>query len=468
MEAPIKKAFIKLEHLLFLLLVFFLPTQLGKHFWPEFSVLSGIRIDYLSPTLYFTDVIILLLFFTWLTGRFFLRVNPLARIRSELAGEHNHSSKDNSLLLLGSAVFIISAVIGIGLSDSPQAGLFGLLKISELFFLAFIASQLLTIEKNFLKTILIFASSMLIQSILATAQFLNQGSIGGLFYYIGERTFTSFTPGIANASLNGVLVLRPYGTLPHPNVLAGYLLMGIILITGNYKMFIQKREKVLLSLSLIVSTLVLFLSMSRSAIFIALVLAVFSLIKQLKSSGFRSNKAFVMLLALVFTINIVLLSPISHRFYSVDISNESVAQRMVLALASLKMFREHPFFGVGLSNFLIKLPGYISVNQAPIQPVHNIYLLILAENGIIILSLVIIFIYIIFSKTRKINNGINYLALIFFAILLLGMNDHYLSTLQQGKLLLTISISIIYARNRNTFGLKRGKFNRNKLAQNRS
>src|SRR5476649_2203358 len=45
--------------LLSYLLIFLLPTQLGIHFWPNFSLLLGIRVDYLSPTLYVTDVVIL-------------------------------------------------------------------------------------------------------------------------------------------------------------------------------------------------------------------------------------------------------------------------------------------------------------------------------------------------------------------------------------------------------------------------
>ncbi|MCX6730896.1 MAG: hypothetical protein NTZ55_03540 [Candidatus Roizmanbacteria bacterium] len=36
---------------------FFIVSQLGKHFFFPFSYLSGIRIDYLAPTIYFTDIL---------------------------------------------------------------------------------------------------------------------------------------------------------------------------------------------------------------------------------------------------------------------------------------------------------------------------------------------------------------------------------------------------------------------------
>jgi len=42
----------KLQQRLFWLLVFLLPVQFGRHFWPEWSYVMGLRIDYLSPTIY--------------------------------------------------------------------------------------------------------------------------------------------------------------------------------------------------------------------------------------------------------------------------------------------------------------------------------------------------------------------------------------------------------------------------------
>src|SRR3989344_2555160 len=49
------------EQVLFFLTVFFLPTQLGKHFWPDFSFVYSLPIDYLSPTLYFWDILVIFL-----------------------------------------------------------------------------------------------------------------------------------------------------------------------------------------------------------------------------------------------------------------------------------------------------------------------------------------------------------------------------------------------------------------------
>lgn len=42
------------------LIIFFGATQFGLHFWSSSTLVYGIRIDYLSPTLYFLDILIIL------------------------------------------------------------------------------------------------------------------------------------------------------------------------------------------------------------------------------------------------------------------------------------------------------------------------------------------------------------------------------------------------------------------------
>ena len=53
----------KIKQILLYILLFLLPTQLGKHFFLPVSIINGVQIDYLSPTLYLTDILIFILFF---------------------------------------------------------------------------------------------------------------------------------------------------------------------------------------------------------------------------------------------------------------------------------------------------------------------------------------------------------------------------------------------------------------------
>ena len=53
------------QKIVFWWLILLLPSQLGKHFWFDFSQVLGLRIDYLAPTLYLTDVLVIFLLLLW-------------------------------------------------------------------------------------------------------------------------------------------------------------------------------------------------------------------------------------------------------------------------------------------------------------------------------------------------------------------------------------------------------------------
>ena len=57
------------EDLLLFLTLLFLPTQLGKHFWPDFSYIYSLKIDYLSPALYLWDLLVIGLVIVWFLSR---------------------------------------------------------------------------------------------------------------------------------------------------------------------------------------------------------------------------------------------------------------------------------------------------------------------------------------------------------------------------------------------------------------
>ena len=112
----------------------------------------------------------------------------------------------------------------------------------------------------------------MIQSLLVIAQFIKQGSLGGVFYFFGERFFTPATPGIANASINGELLFRPYGTFSHPNVLAGFLLISLISLLFSLPWDKGKFEKTFWAVTLLLGSSALLITMSRLAIVIWIVL----------------------------------------------------------------------------------------------------------------------------------------------------------------------------------------------------
>lgn len=60
------KVMSKLEKVLFYLFLFLIPSNLAKHWVQNWSYVNGILVDYLIPTLYMTDIIIILILIFWL------------------------------------------------------------------------------------------------------------------------------------------------------------------------------------------------------------------------------------------------------------------------------------------------------------------------------------------------------------------------------------------------------------------
>ncbi|MEX2012881.1 MAG: O-antigen ligase family protein [Candidatus Levyibacteriota bacterium] len=399
----------------------FLPTQFGRHFWPEFSIVSGLRIDYLSPTLHTTDVLIVSLFIFWLLPN----LKKLKKLKIQTS--------------VSIAVFIIFLALGIFLSISPPAAFYGFLKLSEFSFFGFYTAKNI---KN-LKTVIIPLSlGLFFEASLAIAQYLNYGSLGWIFYFFGERDFNSQTPGIANASLSGSLVLRPYGTFSHPNVLASYLVVSMTLIIFFFNKF-SKNIKIAYALLLVLGSCALFATFSRTAILVWSMALVFWYVK-----GFE--KYFKMKIAIPL---IVLLSlafyvfPLWARFSEVRVVGETVSNRLLLSKAAIDMFLERPILGTGIGNFLPNLPKYMesSGNIFYIQPVHNIFLLVLAELGIAGFLFFIWFLVKTYKKIllRKTDRVV--FIILFAEVLTLGFFDHYFLTLQQGQLLFALSFGLFWS-----------------------
>lgn len=371
---------------LFALLIILLPTQLGYHFWPEWAMVLGRRIDYLSPTIYLTDIIILLLLSFW----FFEGVPRFKK----------------SIILSG--LFI---GINIYFSVNQPAALYKWIKVLEFGLLGW---YIVKTKPNFPFITFCLSVGILYSSLIAVGQFFFQHSLGGIFWLLGERTFTVDTPGIARVALSGQEFLRAYGTFPHPNVLGGFLAVTLPLLLQAKKSLPRRQAGKWFYMSFGLGVIALILTFSRSAWFVGLVAMIVILTKRKKSLLFIS----VILVLIAIQINF---------------KEESVVVREQLNNAALSLWQHSPLVGVGLGNFLVRLPEVLASRQIYfLQPVHNIYLLVLAETGIIGFIMVLLLL----------RHTIKKLQIPLIALLLLGFVDHYPLTLQQGQLLFTLVLAL--------------------------
>jgi len=398
-NSSINSRFFKIINIfLSFILLLLLPTQWGKHFFPSFSFLDGVRVDYLAPTLYLIDIVIIALAVInrRLIVRFFFRKIFIPIF----------------LLMIANIIF----------SLSPSLTFYKAARLIEFLVLLPLGQKIFAVLKE--KTILLaFLLSAFVELFLGFWQLVSKHSVQGIFYFLGERLFNISTPGIAKGSINGIEFLRPYGTFSHPNSMGGFYLLVYFFF------LIDKRldKYILLKFfSLFVFTCLVFLSFSKGAIISYLILNLLYFFKKRFSCKFCQ-------IAKISAISIV-----SMVFITVQSDLLSIEKRIHLVKNALSIIADYVLFGVGGGAYLLaqaEIPAkvYLFFNQ----PVHNIFLLFIAEYGMIffLFSAYLVIKYLTEYRITK-NQW-----LLILAIIITGFFDHYWLTLLQNYLLAGVVLS---------------------------
>lgn len=383
----------RLTKLVFQIFIFLLPTQLAYHFWPDWALVFGIRVDYLAPAIYLSDVlaIVLILLYFFQTKKNFS------------FGKHKYWAMILALVFLNTLFAKI-----------PVAAFFKWLKILELYLLfSFIKNYRLDFYKDFLKPLIL---SSFFVSLIGILQVIKSQTLGGPLYFFGERSFNIFTPGIALSRILGKDFLRAYSTFSHPNSLAGFLSIVLILTIFNKDKLLKN---LFTPLAMMVIILCFILSFSLGA-------AVSIILGLVFYKFFKKNPPLVLGFTLAASL-LFLFLPLTNLPNNFS---ESMEKRLVLAEASRKIFLENPILGIGLNNFTASKISWT------LQPVHNNYLLVLAETGLVGLLGFTFILSNILKKSATFKNPALFISLLF--IVFVGLFDHYFLTLQQNLLLFSL------------------------------
>lgn len=412
---------------LFYLLVLFLPTQLGLHFFLPFSQIEGVPIDYLIPTLYFTDLLVICIVVGVLYHKFCTQKKFLTSFIQ---------SKSFVFLLVGVTYVLATSLMSVNVG----AAVYKWVKIIEFLLLGWAIVQ---IRPNIKTVLLLLGVGVFFESLIAFGQFYLGRSIGFGLWWLGERSFYASTPGITTFSYDGALYLRPYATFPHPNVLGGFLALSIVALLWGLtylKKLFEKNEQIFLTLSCVIGMVALLLTVSRAA-WIVFILGIFLLgvesMKRRLPPVFISVSLWILGMSFLSSILIPLFFP-----QLLTMGGNHWMERGTLLWAATQMVSLSPFIGVGLNNFLVNLPSLLTniSSYSIFQPVHNIYMLILSETGFIGFCFFLIALYGLYQKSNRSIFG----PLLLFLLLFLGLFDHYLITLQQGQLLFVLIASLTY------------------------
>ncbi len=387
----------RISSILLYLLLLLLPVQLGHFFFFNFSYISGVKIDYLAPVLYLSDIIAIV----------------LIAINIRTLYQHTHKSF---------VIFILLMFLHIAIAQSPYILLFRIIKMVEIAALSIIAQNL---KFEYKKILYILIGMGFLQLLLALLQMTQGSAMQGIWYFLGERSFDISSASIAKVSVNGLEILRPYGTFSHPNSLAGFYLLVYTFVLFSKKCSLYTLPKYIL---LGICSMLVFLSFSKVAIMTHVLITTYYALRDIRRACWLCNLSKI---AVVFFVGF---------FFSMGHGDpNTIAKRLYLASSSLHILGQHPL-GTGLGNYLYA-QSHIP-NPYPyhfLEPVHNIFLLSLTELGI---PLFLYAVYLLYPYLKRIWEHDTGRALI-MAICITGMFDHYWLTLQQNMLLFPLLFGLL-------------------------
>ena len=323
-------------------------------------------------------------------------------------------------------------------------------------FLFFFLSQI-RLEKGSFETIAkIVLSVAVIESVIAISQYFVQHSLGlkGLgeptligTNYVGANfpmadgsiwIFDRFFHGIRERAF----VLRASGTLPHPNILGGFMVFGLIM---TYHIYGLSQKRKWLTLAILLQTFCLFTTYSRAAIFTA-ALTTFIWVA-LTTWKEKKLSSLIWVTAGSFLVSLGLLYPqIFHRggivSYNV-VAQSSDALRMTVQDVGLAMFKAHPFLGVGFNNYMLEFASF--AKGLPDTFIHNVYLHLGVEIGLFGLLSLLVFCYLVFLKGWKNRSQPEVLTClcVFIGLLAIGLVDFYPLCVQQMRLIFFLTAGLL-------------------------
>ncbi len=423
----------KIIHYSLYSLIFLLPWQTRWIYNP--ATLNGSNWEYGTQSLYATQFILAII----LIFAIIYFSQNLKGLKKEKLGWQSPIWK--LLLIIGLlAITIVNAI-------NPELAFY---KFTHLISAGALFLVIITIKPKINYLIGAFLSAGLIQSILAIYQFITQKVFASKF--LGMASQSPDILGVPVIENNGERILRAFGSLPHPNILAG-LLVFCTLLTITF-VFYQKKYHKILYFSFFLNCLALLTTASRSGIIALTIAIIFLYLFKKTNFNYQNLHRFTLIfITVIILFSILLPGALSQRFNSNNrLTQSSNNERIGSYVMATRVFLQYPITGTGLGNYTLGLfklnssrPGY------EYQPLHNAWLLPLIETGIIGLITIIIFFIGIFNTLKEFwqkkesTQTFPFIIAIIIAMGIINLFDHYLYSFYFGLMLSAIVLGIVFS-----------------------
>ncbi len=290
------------------------------------------------------------------------------------------------------------------------------------------------------------------QAVVALAQAATQTTawLGGLHLTWPGALIPETSGASVVQTAGGGRWLRAYGTLSHPNILGGYLILGL---GAALERFRATRGRLWLGVAWLL-TAALLLTFSRSAwIGAGVMLAVaFWLLGYRRPIDWRRVSRWAAaglgaLTLLSLPLAPLLLARVNLGTQPLRLEQRSLDDRARLALAAAQMLADRPHAGVGGGAFVVRLYQVAGVDL-PLEPAHNVPLLIAAElgvPGVVALAVLAAAISRRLWRRRRAGSVASaelWMAAVLVGVLVTGLFDHYWWTMPPARMALVTVLGL--------------------------
>jgi O-antigen ligase len=235
------------------------------------------------------------------------------------------------------------------------------------------------------------AAMLPVQGIVGFLQFIKQHSLNLTFF--GERWLTPTVKGASVIESGGQRWLRAYGLTMHPNILGGYLGIGMLICLGA-SLTVKGWRRWALWSCILVAIPGFLLSFSRSAwlgtstglLFLLVIIRPWERLEWRSSFNWKQWVLIGTIISFVLVLFLVLYGDLlASRLWRHDskLERRSIRDRLVDLEQAWALFKMAPLTGVGPGRYQDALWGAAGDNPPPgFRRVHNLPLLASAELGV--------------------------------------------------------------------------------------
>lgn len=274
----------------------------------------------------------------------------------------------------------------------------------------------------------VMLAGVALNALVGVAQFLQQHAVG--LTWLGELPIDLSYPNVSVVGGTDAPLIRLYGLSGHPNVMGGFLAVGLLL-GGSLLDDSHRGTRRTARAAWLLGLVALLMTFSRSA-WLGLLTGAVVMGARAAARHARLHAAALRLAGIVAVVLIgfgISFAPFLLERLMIDhvvVEQTSLEQRLHQIEVAVRLVVAHPVTGVGMGNFSV---AGSQLDGAPIDWVHNVPLLVTSELGLVGVGLWLSGIVAVMRRSRGAPASV---AAAVAALLVVMLFDHYAWTSSQG------------------------------------